>query len=131
MAQTSKLVASALIIQDGTILLVQNQKNPKKGCFGFPGGVIKMANPIKALEDMVLTDTGCGFTGEFFTYNYREEEFPVATLFFAGTVKGKPRSAGVNIVDAKFFTIEEAQKMDLAHDHNMILEQYLKTHWTV
>ncbi len=127
MPQISKLVASAIIIEDETILLVQNQKNPKKGCFGFPGGVVKIANPIKALEEMVLTDTGCKFTGEFFTYNYRDEEFPVATLFFAGSATGKPRSAGLNIIDAKYVPIEEARKMDLAHDHNMILEQYLES----
>ncbi len=127
MSQTSKLVASALIIKGETVLLVQNQKNPKKGCYGFPGGVVKLANPIKALEEMVFADTGCKFTGEFFTYNYRDEEFPVATLFFIGTTKSKPQSLGINIVDAKFFPIEEALTMDLAHEHHAILEQYVAT----
>lgn len=128
MAQTSKLVASGIIVQDGNVLLVQNSKNPKKGCYGFPGGVVKVANPAKALEEMVTEQTGCVVKeGEFFTYNYRDEEFPVATLFFVGTTKGKPRAAGVNIVDAKFVPIEEARKMDLAHDHNMILEKYVES----
>lgn len=128
MAQTSKLVASGIIVQDGNILLVQNSKNPKKGCYGFPGGVVKVANPAKALEEMVTEQTGCVVKeGEFFTYNYRDEEFPVATLFFVGTTKGKPRAAGVNISDAKFVPIEEVRKMDLAHDHNMILEKYVES----
>lgn len=125
MPLTSKLVASAIIIQDGNILLVQNQKNPKKDCYGFPGGVVKIANPIKALEAMVFADTTCKFKGTFFTYHHRDEEFPVATLFFVGTATGKPRKAGLNIGDAKYFPLAEAQKMDLAHEHNAILKQYL------
>lgn len=128
MAQTSKLVASGIIVQDGNVLLVQNSKNPKKGCYGFPGGVVKLANPAKALEEMVTEQTGCVVKeGEFFTYNYRDEEFPVATLFFVGMTNGKPRAAGVNISDAKFVPIEEARTMDLAHDHNMILDKYVES----
>lgn len=126
MPEKSKLVASAIIIQDDTILLVLNNKNPKKGTYGFPGGVVKVANPQKAIEEMVLADTACRLKGTaFFTYNYRDEEFPVATLFFTGTATGKPRKAGANIGDAQFFSIEEARKMTLAHEHNAILEQYL------
>ncbi len=127
MPLTLKVVVSALIIKDDTILLVQNKKNPKVGCYGFPGGVVKGANPLESLIKQVLDDTSCKFEGAFFTYNYREETFPVATLFFVGTVKGKPHKAGANISDVTFVAIEEARKMDLAHDHNLILEQYVAT----
>jgi hypothetical protein len=72
-----------------------------------------------------MGDMRCIFTGSFFTYNFRDDDIPVVTLFFAGTIQGQPRPVCKNIVEIKYFPIEEARKMDLAYEHNFILEKYL------
>lgn len=121
------LVTSAIIIEGKNILLVQNRKHLEP-CFGFPGGVgafEKMSDPAQAVIQEVLGDIGCTFSGSFFTYHFRDGEVPVVTLFFVGTISGEPHPVCKNIVDVKYVPIEEARKMDLAYEHNFILEKYL------
>jgi ADP-ribose pyrophosphatase YjhB (NUDIX family) len=123
------LVTSAIIIEDRNILLVQNQKDPKKA-YGFPGGVgawETVSDPKEAVIKEVMDDMGCEFNGSFFTYGFRDGETPIVTLFFLGTIKGQPHPVCKNIIDVKYFPIEEARKMELAYEHNAILEKYLST----
>lgn len=126
-------VTAAIIIKKeqgiDSVLLVQNKKNPKKGCYGFPGGVgafKKYSEPEEAVVEEVRGDIGCVFSGTFFGSFTREEDDTLYnTLVFVGTIDGNPHPVCENIIDTKFVPIEEATKMDLAYDHNIILRKYL------
>ena len=121
------LITAALIIEQDKILLVQNKKDPKKA-YGFPGGLgafKKTSNPDEAVIEEVEGDTGCKFHGSFFTYHYRNEGTPFLTLFYIGSITGNPKPVCSNIVDVRYFTLEEARQMELAYEHNLILEKFL------
>ncbi len=121
------LVTAAIIIDKGNILLVKNRKDPK-GAYGFPGGVgafETISDPKNAVVKEVMDDIGCEFSGSFFTYGFRDSKIPSVTLFFIGNVLGNPRCVCKNIADVKYFPIKEARKMELAYEHNSILEKYL------
>ncbi len=126
-----KLVTAAIIFDkdEKNILLVLNKRDPKNTLYGFPGGVggwEKYSDPYDAVIEEVRGDMGCIFKGKFYKYNFRDDEIPVVTLFYVGTVTGNPHPVCGNIKDVKYFSLGEAQKMDLSYEHNKILEECLK-----
>ncbi len=123
------IVTAAIIIKDKNVLLVKNKKCLQKSGYGFPGGIggfEKSPDPAKAVIHEVKGDIGCEFNGSFFSYNFRNEDIPVITLFFVGSIEGKPRPICKNIIDVKYFSIAEALAMDLIYDHSFILKKYLQ-----
>lgn len=126
-----KLVTTALIFDEDekNILLVLNKRNPQNTSYSFPGGVggwEDYTDPYEAVIEEVRGDMGCTFTGKFYKYSFRNNEEPVVTLFFIGTIIGEPHPVCGNIKDVKYFPLEVARKMNLDYEHNQILEDFLK-----
>ncbi len=49
----------AVVVQDGKILLVQRGKEPRKGVWSIPGGLVELGEDVKdALRREVLEETG-------------------------------------------------------------------------
>lgn len=124
-----KLVTSALIVKDGSVLLLKNGRGPYKDYWGFPGGVGGWQNtsdPLEAIIAEVQGDVGCQFSGDFFTANYTNTHEPTVTLFYVGSITGEPIPVCKMVLEARYFPIEEARNMNLAYDHNEVLERYVK-----
>lgn len=125
-----KLVTAAIIFDkdEENILLVLNKRNPENTSYGFPGGVggwKEYSDPYESVIEEVRGDIGCVFDGKFFKYNFRNNEEPVVTLFFTGTITGQPHPVCGNIKDVKYFPLEDVRKMDLVYEHNKMLEEFL------
>jgi len=122
------LATAALVIEDNKILLLKRGKEPYKNQWGFPGGIggfKKTLDPSKSIIEEIRGDVGCEFNGKFFIYNYSKDN-ETLTLFFIGSITGNPKPVCKNVLEAKFFKFEEVRKMNLAFDHNIVLEKYLE-----
>lgn len=122
-----KLVTSALIIKDDSILLIKNRKN--HGQWSFPGGIgawEKTSDPLEAVILEVQGDIGCHFQGDFFMSNYRSSPEPTLTLFYIGTIQGNPTLVCKNILEARYIPLTQAQTLSLAYEHNSILKKYIQ-----
>jgi mutator protein MutT len=111
--------------EDGKILLVQiappYRDNHK---WNFPGGVIELGENIKqGLIREVLEETNINSNidkriDSFVTQNPENE----INIFTGTYVKGHIKIQPVEILDANWFTVEEALKLPLAFD----VKKYLK-----
>ena len=122
------LVTAAIIRKENEILLVKRGKDPYKDQWGFPGGVggwEHTSDPYEAVQAEVRGDVGCHFYGNFFTTNYVNGEKPTLTLFYRGEIHGEPTPICQHVLEARYFSIREVKKMDLAFDHNYMLDRYL------
>lgn len=128
------LVTAAIIIKEDQILLARNRSciyGPDT--WGFPagtGGFKKTSNPYLAVCQEVRGDVGCEFKGEFFMLNYFEPpgKLPTVTIFYRGEIKGTPVPVCGDVIEAKYFPMENARELKLKYDHNKILEQLIKNY---
>lgn len=109
------------------ILLVKRQHYPYKDCYSLPGGFVGEKETFEdTLGRVLINKTGLADI-------YSEQ------LYTFGSVERDPRMrivscAYISLVDinqtqtegAEWFDIDEIRKMELAFDHNMIIEEALK-----
>jgi ADP-ribose pyrophosphatase YjhB (NUDIX family) len=124
-----KLVTAAIILnsKEKKILLAKRNKEPNKGFWAFPGGVGAFKyfrEPYKAVQKEVEIDFGCKFRGKFYCYNYDERLEPTLTLFFVGEIAGEPVLNQKQNSEIKWFELREAKQIQLAFDHNKILDKF-------
>ena len=131
---TPKLVVSAIILQDGKILLVKRNKFPEKNKWAMPGGLgafKDFPDPKEAVEEEVKFDLNTEFLLEkFFDYSfYVGEEGPTVTLHFIGKIKGNLKLNPNETSEYKFFSKQEILNMpkeDFAFSHKEVLERYFE-----
>ena len=125
------LVTAAMIIYDDQILLTRNNGSPYgPDYWGFPagiGGFKKYSDPALAVIEEVRGDIGCEFNGTFYIQHHFEppRRPPTVTMFYVGTIEGVPNPVCKNVLEAKFFPLEEAKDLQLKYDHNHALDELL------
>ena len=125
------LVTAAIIIHNNQVLLTRNNGKPYgPEYWGFPAGIGGFSNysdPALAVMDEVRGDIGCDFKGHFFTQHYFEppEKPPTITIFYVGSILGDPRPVCKNVLEVKYFPLDQAKRMCLKYDHNHVLEELL------
>jgi len=123
-----RATAGAVIERDNKILLVKRNDEPFKDYWSLPGGHIDFGETAEqAITREVKEETGLTFTPTFL--HYRDEIYPDINwhgevLFFHGPAEGKETIDQKEIIDIKWFDIEEALNMKLAFGHEKILEIY-------
>ena len=123
------LVTAAVIYEQDRILLVKRARDPFKGFWSFVGGCGAFeyhADPTDAARREVKCDLSCDFTPTFLTYNY--EDFygkPSVVLYFTGTITGNPVIDSKYVSEYKWFSLSEAQQLELGYDHKKILREYV------
>jgi 8-oxo-dGTP diphosphatase len=127
-----QLVTVALVIKEDKILLIKRNNPPEVGKWAMPGGTgsfKKFSNPIDAVKDEVMYDLKIEIINPTFfnIYFNKEPQETISLVYVAKDYKGKPKINGNSASDLKFFTYEEIKKVDLAFEHNKIIEDYLKS----
>ncbi len=124
-----QIVVVSIIVKDDKFLLVKRAREPFKDYWGFIGGLAVMnekfsSDPLQVSRDEVKCDLQCEFVNsKFYDYSFREKDLSLC-LFFYGQIKGTPVISPKYISDYKWFSLEEAQKLDLSFEHNEILEKF-------
>ncbi len=127
------LATAAIVLKKDEVLLVKRGREPFKGMWSFPGGVggfKRTDNPDEAVKGEVEYDTGRNFKGKFFTMNFENFGKPTVVLYYVGEIDGEPvKPIGKNVIEVKYFSIEEALKMKLGFKHEEILRKYLASNF--
>lgn len=125
-----RATACAVIEKDNKILLVKRNHEPFNQYWTLPGGHIDFGETAEqAVIREVKEESGLTFTPNFL--HYRDEIYPEMNwhgevLIFHGSAEGKEKIDGKEIIDIKWFDLEEAIKMKLAFEHEKTLEIYQK-----
>ena len=126
-----KLTADIIIEnQEGAIVLIRRKNEPFKGMWALPGGKLEGNETIEqtaireAKEETGLDIRIIQLVGVYSKPNRDPRGRYVSIVYSACSVGGKLRASS----DAKeIMETKEFGKVELAFDHNKIIEDYLKT----
>ena len=129
-AKNPLVTVDAIIEREGEILFVKRRNDPFRGRWAFPGGFVEYGERVEdALKREVMEETGLTVRIKRFHNVYsnpdRDPRGHVISLCFVVEGIGKPRG-GDDAMDARFFSMEEALRLDLAFDHEIILKDYME-----
>ena len=112
------------------ILLTRRNIPPFKEYWCLPGGHIdKYEKAIDGVVREIQEETGLNLEPIFL--HFFDEIFPQGNvhnivLMFYGTVKGNIKIQEEEVADIRWFSFDEALKLDLAFTHNVVLEYFVK-----
>ncbi|NTV08974.1 MAG: NUDIX hydrolase [Chlorobium limicola] len=131
----TKATVAAIIAPNGktrsTVLLTRRNVNPFKGFWCLPGGHIDQGETaLAAVIREVAEETGLIFTDPTFLC-FSDEIFPqynfhAVALAFYGTASGTLRLMPEEVDEYGWFTIDEALSLQLAFNHEQLLQRYAK-----
>ena len=119
------LVTAAVIYRADKLLLIRRAREPFKGFWSFVGGCGAFeyhSDPAEAVQREVKCDLSCDFEPMYLTYNY--EDFygkPSVVLYFTGAISEMPRIDQKYVSECRWFSLEEAQQLELGYGHKKIL----------
>ncbi|MBD3343925.1 MAG: NUDIX domain-containing protein [Chitinivibrionales bacterium] len=127
-----KATVGAIIVQDNDgvnkVLLTKRNVPPFKGQWCLPGGHIEdYETSTNAVIREVKEETGLEFIPSFYGYFdeiYPDMEIHNVALIFEGPARGDLKLQPEEVSEAKWYTLDEAKKFDLAFSHNEVLERY-------
>ena len=112
------------------ILLTKRNCEPYKGKWCLPGGHIDPDEKAKeAVIREVKEETGLDFLAEFLMYFDEiipEKDIHAVVLIFKGYSEGKLNPDEGEVSEARWVTIEEALRFELAFQHREIFELLMK-----
>ncbi len=118
----------AIIERDDSIILIKRKNKPFKGSWALPGGFVEYSEKVEdALIREVLEETGLKVDDMKFHNVYsekgRDPRGHVISLCYVVHGSGDVK-AGDDAAEARFFSSEELDSVDLAFDHEKILKDY-------
>lgn len=127
-----QIVVVSIVVRKNKFLLVKRAREPFTGRWSFVGGLSIMnehhsSDPLQASKDEVKADLNCNYSKpKFYSYSFREKDTPTVSLYFYGDIKGKPKVNPKYVSEARWFSIEEVKKLNLAFEHKKFFEKFVK-----
>lgn len=110
-----KVVAGAIPLQDGRVLLLRRKIEPARGKWSFPAGYVELG---ESLEEAAIRETQEEVAleiGELSLLNvYSYPESPVVTVVYVSPIVGGEPRAGMEAEEVAFFSPEELPWDELA-----------------
>jgi ADP-ribose pyrophosphatase YjhB (NUDIX family) len=124
-----KVVAGAIPLQDGRVLLLRRRIEPARGKWSFPAGYVELGESLEeaaireTLEEVALE------IGELSLLNvYSYQESPVVTVVYVSPIVGGEPRAGTEAEEVAFFSPEEVPWDELAfRSTREALEEWART----
>lgn len=115
---------------DGKVLLIKRNIEPYKDCWALPGGHVgDDENSEMACKRELKEETGLELN-EIYLVGIAEEknrdprrEYTIS-IVYAGYTDGNP-IGGDDASEAKWFSLDEITKLELAFDHNAIMNKFI------
>lgn len=114
-------------MEDEKVVLIKRLNNPYKDCWAIPGGFVDYGERVEdaavreASEETSLEVELTKLVGVYSDPDRDPRGHTVSITYTARIIGGQLRSDS-DAKDVKFVDISELKDMDLAFDHNMILE---------
>jgi len=121
-------VAAIIKNDEGEILLTRRSVEPYKDQWCLPGGHIDQYENVKdATIREIREETGLDFNASFFDYSdeiIEERHIHAVVMVFTGPAVGQIFTQENEVTEVGWFSLEEAQQLPLAFEHNKILLEY-------
>lgn len=111
----SKVVAGAIVAEDGKLLLVRRNSNPSKGKWTFPGGFVDWGEAVtSAAVREALEETGLAVELDGLVGVYSYSGAPVVIVVYRARVTGGTLTENHEIAEATWLCPEEIPWEELA-----------------
>ncbi|MBD3407836.1 MAG: NUDIX domain-containing protein [Candidatus Lokiarchaeota archaeon] len=130
-----------IILDKDRVVLVKRKNEPYKGMWVLPGGFVDYGETVEeAAVREVMEETGLEIKLKAILGVYSDpardpRKHIQSTVFIAQYISGTP-IGGDDAAEAKWFTLEELNKVSLAFDHNQIIKDFIdwmnerETYWS-
>lgn len=121
------LTADIIIKEDNKIVLIKRVNNPYKDYWAIPGGFVEYGEKVEdaavreAKEETGLDVELTGLVGVYSDPN-RDSRGHTVSIAYTAKIIGGQLSSDSDAKDAKFVEIDKLKTLNLAFDHNKILE---------
>jgi len=125
------LAVDGIVNIDNRILLIKRKNPPYKDFWAFPGGFVDYGESTEdAVIREVFEETGLKtkvecLLGVYSNPNRDPRGHVVSIVYILKYIEGSPKGSD-DAKEAKFFSIEDIENMNLAFDHKFIFKDYLK-----
>lgn len=127
--------AGMLVIEGGKVLLIKRGNEPNKGLWSIPGGMIRLGeSPEEAAIRELKEETGfdaiienlLGVFNVVIRDNYGKIKYHYVVIDYLGKVIGGTLRPGSDVMDAKWFNIEEVSKINTSITVNKAINLAIK-----
>lgn len=129
--KSPSLTVDTVIIENSSILLIKRKNDPYQGSWALPGGFVEYGETVEnAAVRETKEETGIDvkldeLVGVYSDPN-RDPRGHTVTVCFLGTAIGGIVRSATDAEDARYFDLNEIKTLDLAFDHEMIIQDSLK-----
>lgn len=129
--KTPSLTVDAIIVHEEKIVLIKRLKNPHMNKWALPGGFVEYGETVEnATIREAKEETNLDIKLEELVGVYsnpdRDPRRHTVSVVYKASILGDIIHSGSDAKDARFFNIEDALKMELAFDHNEIINDAFK-----
>lgn len=125
------LTVDTVIVHNGSVVLIKRKNPPYRGSWALPGGFVEYGETVEyaavreAKEETGL-DVALGSIVGVYSNPERDPRGHVVSICYIGNETGGNLFADTDASDVRYFTFHEVLKLDLAFDHNKILQDAFK-----
>ncbi|RAP53657.1 MAG: DNA mismatch repair protein MutT [Methanosphaera sp. rholeuAM130] len=121
------LTVDTIIINNEEVLLIKRLNNPFKDSWALPGGFVEYGEcvedaAIREAKEETNLDISLDELVGVYSKPDRDPRGHTVTVAFKCSIIGSTLKSSSDAKDARFFTIDEIKSIDLAFDHEKILE---------
>lgn len=125
------LTVDAIIVHEEKIVLIKRLKDPHMNKWALPGGFVEYGETvevatIREAKEETNLDIKLDELVGVYSNPERDPRRHTVSIVYKATIIGDVIQSGSDAKDARFFNIEDAIKMNLAFDHNEILNDAFK-----
>ena len=125
------LTVDTVVMENSSILLIKRKNDPYKGSWALPGGFVEYGETVEnAAVRETKEETGLDVKLKELVGVYsdpkRDPRGHTVTVCFLGIKIGGTLKSATDADDAKFFDLKEIKTLDLAFDHERIIQDSLK-----
>jgi len=121
------LTVDIIIVEDEKVVLIKRLNNPYKDCWAIPGGFVDYGERVEdaavreAREETSLDVELTKLVGVYSDPD-RDPRGHTVSITYTARIIGGQLCSDSDAKDVKFVDISDLKDMELAFDHNMILE---------
>ena len=125
------LTVDTVVIENSSILLIKRKNDPYQGSWALPGGFVEYGETVenaavRETKEETGIDVKLGDLVGVYSDPDRDPRGHTVTVCFLGTkIGGRVRSA-TDAEEARYFELNEINILDLAFDHELIIQDSLK-----
>lgn len=120
-----------MVIERSSVLLIKRKNQPYKGSWALPGGFVECGETVEYAairetkeETGINVELGC-LVGVY-SDPTRDPRGHIVTICFLGNKIGGTLKSATDADDARYFGFDEISAVDLAFDHEKILQDSFK-----